>query len=146
VRDYKQENLMSKIGFVPQKSVLFSGTISSNISFGAKHLNTEEIEEAAKIAQASDFIKKFDKNYDYHISQGGNNVSGGQKQRLSIARAIAKKPEIYIFDDSFSALDFRTDLALRQALKPITKNSVVLIVAQRVGTIKNADQIIVLEK
>jgi ATP-binding cassette subfamily B protein len=147
VRDYKKEDLMRKIGYVPQKGVLFSGTVESNIAFGADgDLSLAHVKKAAHVAQASDFIDKLDGKYEASIAQGGNNVSGGQKQRLSIARAIAKDPEIYIFDDSFSALDFKTDLALREALVPITKESAVLMVAQRVGTIKHADQIVVMDK
>ena len=146
VRDYEQKDLMKKVGFVPQKGVLFSGTVGSNIAFGTSNTPEKQIRQAARTAQAYDFVEKLDGKFEAHIAQGGSNVSGGQKQRLSIARAIAKDPEIYIFDDSFSALDFRTDLALREALKPITKNAAVLIVAQRVGTIKHADQIIVLDQ
>ena len=145
IKDYSREDLMRRIGFVPQRGVLFSGTVRSNITFGAPDISDEEIKKAARIAQASDFIEKIG-GLDAHISQGGTNVSGGQKQRLSIARAIAKKPEFYIFDDSFSALDMQTDKKLREALKPETKDSVVLIVAQRASTIRDADQIIVLEK
>ena len=137
---------MKLIGYVPQKGFLFSGTIQSNIKFGINSITKKDVESAAKVAQAADFINKLDDKYDHHIAEGGTNVSGGQKQRLSIARAIAKNPDIYIFDDSFSALDMKTDAALRQALKPITKNSVTLIVAQRINTIKAADQIIVLDK
>jgi ATP-binding cassette subfamily B protein len=146
VRDYDQKDLMSKIGYVPQKGVLFSGTVESNIAFGAADIGGKQVHKAAKIAQAYDFVEKLDGKFGAHIAQGGSNVSGGQKQRLSIARAVAKDPEIYIFDDSFSALDFKTDLALRSALKPVTKSSAVLVVAQRVGTIKHADQIVVLDK
>lgn len=146
VRKYDPEVLMKKIWIVPQKSVLFSGTIASNIGFGSEDLALEELANSARTAQASDFIEELEEGYDAPIAQGGSNVSGGQKQRLSIARVIAKKPEIYIFDDSFSALDFKTDLALRQALKPLTKEAAVLIIAQRVGTIKHADQIIVLDQ
>ncbi|MDR0591061.1 MAG: ABC transporter ATP-binding protein/permease [Candidatus Nomurabacteria bacterium] len=145
VRDYEQKDLMQKIGLVPQKGVLFSGSVKSNIAFGANDASGQQIKKAAKIAQAYDFVEKLDGEFDAHIAQGGSNVSGGQKQRLSIARAVAKDPEIYIFDDSFSALDFKTDLSLRAALKPVTKKAAVLIVAQRVGTIKHADQIVVLD-
>ena len=145
VRDYSESDLMQKIGYVPQKGILFSGTVKSNITFGNLSASEDLIEKSAKIAQASEFIEKLDEKYDSHIAQGGTNVSGGQKQRLSIARAIAKRPDIFIFDDSFSALDMKTDKKLREALKPETRNSVVLIVAQRISTIKNADQIIVLE-
>lgn len=142
VKEYEKDDLMRRLGFVPQRAVLFSGTVKSNITFGN---NTADIEKSAQIAQAEEFIKKLEDTYNAHIAQGGTNVSGGQKQRLSIARAIAKNPEIYIFDDSFSALDLKTDAKLRKELKNITKNTVVLLVAQRVSTIKDADQIIVLD-
>ncbi|MBQ6606046.1 ABC transporter ATP-binding protein [Candidatus Saccharibacteria bacterium] len=145
IKDYNKDDLMKKIGYVPQKGVLFSGSVNSNITFGNPKASQSEIELAAKISQSEEFIKKLPEKYTSHISQGGSNVSGGQKQRLSIARAIAKNPEIYIFDDSFSALDMKTDKKLRAALKPKVKNSVVLIVAQRINTIKDADQIIVLD-
>ena len=146
IKDYQKEDLISRIGFVPQRGVLFSGTVKSNIAFGAPNATQEDIEQAAKISQSKEFIEKLPKTYDAPISQGGTNVSGGQKQRLSIARAICKKPEIFVFDDSFSALDMKTDQKLRKALKEVTKNSVVLIVAQRINTIKDANQIIVLDK
>ena len=146
LRDWSLESLRSSIGYVPQKGILFSGDITSNIAFGAPDATEEEIREAAAIAQATDFIEDKPKAYASEIAQGGTNVSGGQKQRLSIARAIARDPKLYIFDDSFSALDFKTDVALRKALAPKTKDAVVLIVAQRVSTILNADQIIVLEE
>ena len=146
IKDYASEDLMKRIGYVPQKGVLFSGTVRDNISFGAPTIRSEDVYASAKVSQSYDFIEKLEGKYDGHIAQGGSNVSGGQKQRLSIARAIAKKPEIYIFDDSFSALDMKTDKKLREALKPETKNSVVLIVAQRINTIKDADQIVVLEQ
>lgn len=146
VKDFASEDLMRRIGYVPQRGVLFSGNVKSNIAFGSPTATEEEIKSAAKIAQAEEFIKKLDGAFSAHIAQGGTNVSGGQKQRLSIARAVAKKPEIFIFDDSFSALDMKTDKKLREALKPETKNSVVLIVAQRINTIKDADQIIVLDE
>jgi ATP-binding cassette subfamily B protein len=145
VREMSQSDLISRIGFVPQKGVLFSGTVASNIKYGTVKLSEKDMKKAAKVAQA-DFIKQLDGAFGAHIAQGGSNVSGGQKQRLSIARAVAKDPEIYIFDDSFSALDYRTDTALRQALKPITKNAAVIVVAQRISTIKQAEQIIVLDK
>ena len=145
IKDYSKEDLMKKIGYVPQKGVLFSGSVKSNISFGNLKADEKEIETAANVSQSSEFIEKLPEKYNSHISQGGSNVSGGQKQRLSIARAIAKNPEIYVFDDSFSALDMKTDKKLREALKPKTKDSVVLIVAQRINTIKDADQIIVLD-
>lgn len=145
VKNYEKDDLMHRIGFVPQKAVLFSGTVKSNITFGNINLDEPGIVASAKVSQAEEFINKLEEKYNAHIAQGGSNVSGGQKQRLSIARAIAKNPEIYIFDDSFSALDLKTDAKLRKELKRITKNSVVLIVAQRVSTIKDADQIIVLD-
>lgn len=146
IRESSQDEVRSKIGFVPQKALLFSGTINENIRFGKQDATQEEIEHAARIAQAEDFINKMDEKYDSAIAQGGSNVSGGQKQRLSIARALVRKPDIYIFDDSFSALDFKTDAKLREALKEETKNATVVIVAQRVSTVIDADQIIVLEK
>ena len=146
VKNYEKNDLMKRIGYVPQRGILFSGDVKENISFGNLNATETEIKSAAKISQSSEFIEKLEKKYDSHIAQGGSNVSGGQKQRLSIARAIAKKPEIYIFDDSFSALDMKTDKKLREALKPETKDSVVLIVAQRINTIKDADQIVVLDE
>ena len=146
VRDYDTEVLRSKIGFVPQKAVLFSGTIDSNIAFGDKTAGEDRIEEAVKIAQSYDFVSKKEEGFFSPISQGGTNVSGGQRQRLAIARAIVRKPEIYVFDDSFSALDFKTDKALRQALSKETDNATVVIVAQRISTIMDADRIIVIEK
>ncbi len=146
IRDYAREDLIKRIGLVPQRGILFAGTVESNIKFGAPDATKKEVEEAAKIAQASEFIEKMPQGYASHIAQGGSNVSGGQKQRLSIARAICKDPDIYVFDDAFSALDVKTDAKLREALKKVTGDSVVLIVAQRVNTIKNADQIIVLDE
>ena len=146
VRKVNQADLVKKIGYVPQKGVLFKGTISSNIKYGNEDASTELVEKAAGIAQASEFIDKLSDKYDSQVAQGGSNFSGGQKQRLSIARALAVQPEIYIFDDSFSALDFKTDSALREALNKQTKNKTVLIVAQRISTIMNADQIIVLNE
>jgi len=146
IRDISQENLRSKIGFVPQKAVLFSGTIADNIRFGNDNATDEEIRHAAEVAQATEFIESIDGGFEHEIAQGGTNVSGGQKQRLSIARALVRKPEIYIFDDSFSALDFKTDAKLRAALKKETIESTVIIVAQRVGTVMNADRIIVLDE
>lgn len=146
VRDYDTEVLRKKIGFVPQKAVLFSGTIDSNIAFGDDNADEDRIEEAVKIAQSYDFVMKKDEGFDSPISQGGTNVSGGQRQRLAIARAIVRKPEIYVFDDSFSALDFKTDKALRQALSKETTDATVVIVAQRISTIIDADRIIVVEK
>lgn len=145
IREMTQQELRSKLGYVPQKGVLFSGTIGSNIMFGNPDGNEQEMEEAAQIAQATEFINTKSKKYDSTISQGGGNVSGGQKQRLSIARAIAKHPKLFIFDDSFSALDYKTDVALRKALKEKTSDSTVLIVAQRISTILHAEQIIVLD-
>ncbi len=130
---------------MPQKGVLFSGTIASNLRFGRHDATDEEIREAAGIAQASEFIEEKPQQYESEIAQGGSNVSGGQKQRLAIARAIAKKPKIFVFDDSFSALDMKTDAALRKALEEKVKNSTVLIVAQRISTILHADQILVLD-
>ena len=146
VREMDIHELRDKIGFVPQKGVLFSGTIASNICYGVKDASQEEMKRAARIAQAEEFIEEKEDKYEDSIGQGGSNVSGGQKQRLSIARAIAKNPEIFIFDDSFSALDFKTDLALRQALKRETKNATTLIVAQRISTIIHADKILVLDE
>ena len=146
VKDMKQKMLRKHIGFVPQKGVLFSGTIASNLRFGKEDATDEEVRKAAEIAQAADFIKEKHDGYESNIAQGGSNVSGGQKQRLSIARAIAKNPAIYIFDDSFSALDYKTDVALRKALGKNMKNSTVIIVAQRISTIIHADQILVLDE
>ena len=146
IRDYSKEDLMRRIGLVPQHGVLFAGTVRSNIKFGAPNATDEQVRKAAEVAQATKFIEKMPGGFSAHIAQGGTNVSGGQKQRLSIARAICKNPDIFIFDDSFSALDMKTDAKLREALKPIVSDAVVLIVAQRVSTIKDADQIIVLDK
>ncbi len=146
VREMAQEHLRTKIGFVPQKAVLFSGTIAENIRYGKEDATDEEVQHAAEIAQATEFISEMKDGYDSAIAQGGTNVSGGQKQRLSIARALVRKPEIYIFDDSFSALDFKTDARLRMALKKETLDATVLIVAQRVSTVMDADQIIVLDE
>ncbi len=149
VKDYTFESLYNKLGYVSQKAVLFGGTVKSNVAFGdnGKGKKSEKaIKEAIKVAQGTNFVEKMDKKYDAHIAQSGTNISGGQKQRLSIARAIARDPEIYIFDDSFSALDYKTDADLRQALKKHAKGATVLIVAQRIGTIMNADQIIVLDQ
>ncbi len=145
IRELKQETLHKKLGFVPQKGVLFSGTIESNINFGVSDVSEEGMKRAARIAQAEEFINSKPEGYDEHISQGGTNVSGGQKQRLSIARAIAKNPDIYVFDDSFSALDYKTDATLRKTLKEEINDSTVIIVAQRISTIMNADQILVLD-
>lgn len=146
VKNYSEQDLMALIGYVPQKGFLFSGTILSNLKYGNPDATQAQIVAAAQVAQADEFINKLEGGYQYHISEGGSNVSGGQKQRLSIARAIAKHPAIYIFDDSFSALDMKTDAKLRQALKPVTKSAITFIVAQRVSTIKDADNIIVLDK
>lgn len=149
VKEYKQEELYNKIGYVPQKAVMFRGTVSSNVGFGEngkRKPEQKEIETAIKIAQGSDFVEKMDHQYEAVISQGGSNVSGGQKQRLAIARAVCRKPEMYIFDDSFSALDYKTDRILRSALKKETTGVTNLIVGQRIGTIMDADQIIVLDE
>lgn len=148
VKDYKEEVLNDKIGYIPQKAVIFSGTINSNIGFGkvnGKKVSLKKIKESANVAQASEFIEKLDNKYNSLVARSGTNLSGGQKQRLSIARAIARNPEIYIFDDSFSALDYKTDYTLRKELKKYTKSATILIVAQRIGTIINADKIIVLD-
>lgn len=146
VKDYDTKALNKKIGYVPQRSVLFKGSVRSNIDFGDNNADDQTIDEALVTAQAKDFVSKMENGVDSPIAQGGTNVSGGQKQRLSIARAVARKPEIFIFDDSFSALDYKTDRKLRTALKKHTKDSTKFIVAQRIGTIKDADKIIVLEK
>ncbi len=148
VKDYKQDYLHQKLGYVPQKAVMFNGTVSSNVAYGDNgrgKITTKKIKEAIKVAQGQEFVEKMDNKYETHIAQGGTNVSGGQKQRLAIARAIARDPEIYIFDDSFSALDYKTDSVLRHELKKYTKDATCLIVAQRIGTIMNADKILVLE-
>jgi len=145
IRKISQEDLRKNIGYVPQKAFLFSGTVADNIRFGKENASDDDIEKACEIAQAKEFIDNFEEKYMHEITQAGTNVSGGQKQRLSIARAIVRKPNIYMFDDSFSALDFRTDARLRLALKNITKDSTVLIVAQRIATIMNADKILVLD-
>lgn len=146
IHDWSKDDLMKRIGLVPQHGVLFAGTVSSNIRFGAPNATSEQVKKAADIAQATKFIEKLPGGFSAHIAQGGTNVSGGQKQRLSIARAICKNPDIFVFDDAFSALDMKTDKKLREALKPITEDAVVLIVAQRVSTIKDADQIVVLDQ
>ena len=147
VKDYKQQDLHDLLGYVPQKAVLFKGTIKSNVAYGEneKNITDTKVKEAIHVAQADDFVLKLDDTYDHAIAQGGTNVSGGQKQRLSIARAIARDPEIYLFDDSFSALDYKTDATLRKELKKYTKDATTLIVAQRIGTVMNADKILVLE-
>ena len=149
VKDYKLSALNNKIGYVPQKAVMFTGTIKDNVTYGdngKKKADIDKVKEAIEVAQAEDFVEKMDKKYNSHIARGGTNISGGQKQRLSIARAIARDPEIYIFDDSFSALDYKTDSTLRKRLKEYTKEATSMIVAQRIGTIMNADKIVVLEK
>jgi ATP-binding cassette subfamily B multidrug efflux pump len=145
IREMFQEDVRSRIGYISQKAMLFSGTVKDNIAYGAPGANENEIHHAADIAQASEFISETEKNFDHAIAQGGANVSGGQRQRLAIARALAKKPDIYLFDDSFSALDFKTDALLRQALKDETKGKTVIIVAQRISTIMNAEKILVLD-
>lgn len=147
VKEYSQADLHNKIGYVPQKAVMFNGTVNSNVSYGENgkgEITEQKIKEAIEVAQGKDFVEKLDDKYNTHIAQGGTNLSGGQKQRLAIARAIARNPEIYIFDDSFSALDYKTDSILRRELKKYTKDATSLIVAQRIGTIMNADKIIVL--
>ncbi|WP_034761968.1 ABC transporter ATP-binding protein [Rossellomorea vietnamensis] len=146
IRDASQEEIRSKLGLVPQKATLFTGTIAENIRFGKEEANDEEVAEAARIAQAEEFVSRMDGGFQAEIEQGGSNLSGGQKQRLSIARALVRKPDIYLFDDSFSALDYKTDARLRAALKQETVDATVLIVAQRVSTVIDADQIIVLDK
>ena len=148
VREYNQEFLRNKLGYVPQKAVMFDGTVASNVSYGDNgkgDITREKVIEAIRVAQGTEFVEKMDEKYDTHIAQGGTNVSGGQKQRLAIARAVARDPEIYIFDDSFSALDYKTDATLRHELKEYTKDATSLIVAQRIGTIMNADKILVLD-
>lgn len=148
VKDYKQVELRNRMSYIPQKAMLFDGTVKSNIMYGdngKSEITQEKIEEALKVAQGEEFVLKMEGQYDANISQGGTNISGGQKQRLSIARAIARDPEIYIFDDSFSALDYKTDKILRKALKEYTKDATTLIVAQRIGTIMHADKIVVLD-
>lgn len=149
VKDYTQEALHNKIGYVPQKAVMFTGTVAQNVAYGDNGRSKptlEEIKKAIEVSQGSEFVSKMDGEYDAHIARGGTNVSGGQKQRLAIARAIARNPEIYIFDDSFSALDYKTDSVLRKELKKYTNSATSLIVAQRIGTIINADKIVVLDK
>lgn len=148
VKEYKQEDLFNKLGYIPQKAVMFTGTVSSNVAYGDNgkgQIPLSKIKEAIEIAQGKEFVEKMENTYESHIARGGTNVSGGQKQRLAIARAIAREPEIYIFDDSFSALDYKTDLTLRKELKKYTKDATNMIVAQRIGTIINADKIIVLD-
>ncbi len=145
VKDYKKEVLYNKLGYVSQNPVIFSGKIKDNVCYGNKKISDEKMKEAVKIAQAEEFIIELDNKYDQIIARGGTNISGGQKQRLSIARAIAKEPEIYIFDDSFSALDYKTDYALRKNLNKYVSDATVLIVAQRIGTIKESDKIVVID-
>lgn len=146
VRDYNLKALRQKVGFVPQKALLFTGSIEENLKYGKSDADLEELDQAATVAQAKEFIDSREEGYATHLAEGGSNLSGGQKQRLAIARAVVKKPDIYIFDDSFSALDYRTDAQLRKRLKEVTQDATVLIVAQRVGTIMDADQIIVLDE
>lgn len=148
VKEYSLEALHNKLGVVPQRAVMFSGTVESNVAFGdngREGFTIEDVKKAVAIAQGTEFVEKMEDQYRGSIAQGGTNVSGGQRQRLAIARAVCRKPEIYIFDDSFSALDYKTDRVLREALRKETKDTTSLIVAQRIGTIKNADRIIVLE-
>ena len=145
VRDYNIKALRQKIGFIPQKALLFTGTIAENLRYGKEDASIEELDKAADVAQAKEFIESKEEQFDTHLAEGGSNLSGGQKQRLSIARVVVKEPDIYIFDDSFSALDYKTDATLRKRLKEVTGDATVLIVAQRVGTIMDADQIIVLD-
>ena len=148
VKEYNQEFLHNKIGYVPQKAVMFSDTVINNVDYGEngkKEKSEEQIKKAIEVAQGKDFIEKMDNQYESHIAAGGSNISGGQKQRIAIARAIAREPEIYIFDDSFSALDYKTDFKLRKELKEYTKEATSIIVAQRIGTVMHADKIIVLE-
>ncbi len=146
IKEYKLSALHRKLGYVSQKAFMFDGTVTSNVAYGDNNASKKKVEDAIEIAQAGDFVSKMDKTYHAHIARGGTNVSGGQKQRLAIARAIARNPEIYIFDDSFSALDYKTDYTLRKELKNYTKDATSMIVAQRIGTILNADQIVVLDK
>lgn len=149
VKEYKGEVLHNKIGYVPQKAVMFTGTVFYNVAYGEaaeKDISLDKVKKAIEVAQGTDFVEKMENTYEAHIARGGTNVSGGQKQRLAIARAIAKDPEIYIFDDSFSALDYKTDSSLRRELKKYTKDATSMIVAQRIGTIINADKIVVLDK
>ena len=146
IKNVSQYDLREKIGFIPQKGLLFSGTIESNLKYGGDHISDEDMIKASEIAQAMEFINSKEEKFNTEIAQGGTNVSGGQKQRLAIARAIAKKPEVFIFDDSFSALDFKTDAKLRKAINTELRESTLLIVAQRISTIMNANQIIVLDE
>ena len=149
VKEYTTEALNNKLGYVPQKAVMFTGTVEDNVSYGDNgrgNISLNKVKEAVKVAQGKDFVEKMEDNYQAHIARGGTNVSGGQKQRLAIARAIARDPEIYIFDDSFSALDYKTDSVLRKELKKYTKDATSMIVAQRIGTIMHADKIVVLDE
>jgi ATP-binding cassette subfamily B protein len=149
VKEYSEEFLYNKIGYIPQKAVMFDGSVKYNVGYGDNgkgEKSEEQIKEAIRVAQGKDFVENMDEGYDTHIASGGTNVSGGQKQRLAIARAVARNPEIYIFDDSFSALDYKTDSMLRKELKKYTSDATNLIVAQRIGTIMNADKIIVLDE
>ena len=149
VKEYDLKELNNKIGYIPQTAVMFTGTIYDNVSYGdngRERPSLDKVKQAIKVAQGKNFVEKMEGTYQAHIARGGTNVSGGQKQRLSIARAIARDPEIYIFDDSFSALDYQTDATLRRELKKYTKNATSMIVAQRIGTIMNADMIVVLDK
>lgn len=148
VKEYKQEILHNKLGYIPQKAVMFTGSVTENVTYGdngREEITKEQVKEAIRVAQGTDFVEKMENTYDAHIARGGTNISGGQKQRLAIARAIAREPEIYIFDDSFSALDYKTDATLRKELKKYTKDATSMIVAQRIGTILNADTIVVLD-
>ncbi|HJX33745.1 MAG TPA: ABC transporter ATP-binding protein, partial [Desulfatiglandales bacterium] len=146
IRDVTQYELREKIGYVPQKSMLFSGNLESNIRYGREEASEEDIRKTAEISQSMDFINMNENGLKAEIAQGGMNLSGGQRQRISIARALAKRPDIYIFDDSFSALDFKTDAALRRVLKEETRNSTVMIIGQRISTVMNSDQIVVIHK
>lgn len=146
VKDYKQSSLHNKIGYVSQKAVIFNGTVNENVSYGEKIIEDNQVKKAIEVAQAKDFVESMENGYNTDLAAGGTNISGGQKQRISIARAIARDPEIYIFDDSFSALDYKTDLILRRELNKYTKDATILIVAQRIGTIMNADKILVLDE
>ena len=147
VKDYKLSLLHDKIGYISQKAVIFNGSVKYNVSYGEKNnIDMNKVKDAIKVAQGEDFVLNMENKYDEILAQNGNNISGGQKQRISIARAIYKNPEIYIFDDSFSALDYKTDYNLRKELKKYTKDATTLIVAQRIGTILNADKIVVLDK
>lgn len=148
LKNIHKNSYIINCGYVPQKAVIFNGTVSSNVSYGDNgkgKISFDKIKDAVRIAQAQEFVEKMEDSYDSHIASGGTNVSGGQKQRLAISRAIAREPEIYIFDDSFSALDYKTDSILRKELKKYTKDATNLIVAQRIGTIMNADKIVVLD-